>query len=170
MHCGAPRANDQSQPSAITYSVLMSQPVVRVTTPPSTLAAHSTATGCLAKAKGVLLVGGAVGVGGLGWLVLSILANDLRRAPDHAPRIAPFCLWLIEHRWLVPLSVLPAVVAGIWLMSMRLKSLQPKSSQRRAQPWILLAIGSLWLVLIFAAVLFAFIQFLAPLYQYQDIG
>ena len=116
------------------------------------------------------MLAGAVGVGGLGWLVLKILANDLRRAPDHVPRIAKFSLWMIEHRAIVPLATLPAVAAGVWMLLMRLKSTPPVSVRRRAQPWIVLGLGTVWLVIIFLAVLLAFVQFLAPLYQYEDIG
>lgn len=150
------------------YPSVMPQPVASATTQ-STAAASSTVTGCLAKAKGALLLACAICVGGLGWLVLNILANDLRRAPDHAPRIAAFSRWMIEHRAFVPLAMLPAIVAGVLMLAMRSKSAQPPSMRRRARPWIVLALGTLWLVLVFALVLVAFVQFMAPLYQYQDI-
>ena len=76
---------------------------------------------------------------------------------------------MIEHRAIVPLAMLPALVAGAWMLSMRSKSAQPANLRRRAKPWIVLALGTLWLVIVFALVLVAFVQFMAPLYQYQDI-
>ena len=77
---------------------------------------------------------------------------------------------MIEHRAIVPLATLPAVAAGVWILMMRFKSTQPVSVRRRAQPWIVLGLGTAWLVIVFLLVLLAFVQFLTPLYQYEDIG
>jgi hypothetical protein len=146
------------------------QPIEVSTNAPRISPRSSTATGCLARAKGLLLLAGAIGVGGLGWLVLNILANNLRRTPDHAERVAEFSTWLIGHRGFVPLAALPVASAAIWLMTKRRHTAAPPSMPRSATPWIILALATIWLVVVFGMVLVAFVQFLAPLYQYQDLG
>lgn len=115
-----------------------------------------------------MLLVGTIGVGGLGWLVLRILDNDLRRTPEHAENIAAFARWMIDHRGVVPLLTLPAAIAAIWLISVRGKAVRPAHS--RASPWIILALATLWLLLVFAVVLVVFVQFMAPLYEYHEIG
>lgn len=135
------------------------------TAPLSAPSASSSAIGCLLRARGALLVVGSAGVGFLGWLVLSILADDLRKSPEHAKRVDDFALWMIDHRMVVPWVVIPVAIAGLLTLLQR-----RESRMTRATFWMIISLGTLWLAAIFIAVLVTFIMFLAPLYRYENIG
>ena len=128
------------------------------------------ASGCLIRTKGLILLVSAVAVGVLGWLVLNLLAGNLRKEPDHANDIAGFARWMIDHRGIVSLLVLPVAMVALWLLLRRKQAANSGVTIRIATPWIVTALATLWLVAVFALVLATFVLFLAPLYQYRDLG
>ena len=114
-------------------------------------------------ARGLILLGGSIGLAVLGWVVLAILHNDLEAAPDHAERIHRFALWMIDHRSLIPIAAAPMAVLNLWLL------VRPPKYKHRWMSWLIAAGTTLWLAAIFVAVLIAFLQFVMPLYQYQPL-
>ena len=112
----------------------------------------------------------AVAVGALGWLVLNLLAGNLRKEPDHANDIAGFARWMIDHRVIVPLLVLPAAMVAAWMLVRRQQAASAGVTMRSATPWIVTALATLWLVAVFALILVTFVLFMAPLYQYRELG
>ena len=128
-------------------------------------------TGCRARARGGLLLASAIGVGGLGWLVLHILAGNLRKSPEHAERISDFARAVINYRGWLLVSTLPVAMLGAWMLLKPGCTERSKSSPPcRAILWAVFALSALWLFVVFGIALIVFIQFLAPLYQYHDLG
>ena len=122
------------------------------------------------RAKGAILLVSALAVAALGWLVLHLLASNLRKEPDHEQDIAPFARWMIDHPWIMPLLALPAVITAGWLLMRHGATSRDAGAIRKSAPWIITALATLWLVLVFALVLVTFVMFLAPLYQYRELG
>ncbi|HVP73614.1 MAG TPA: hypothetical protein VMS30_07740 [Phycisphaerales bacterium] len=133
------------------------------------LAEHRSAVGCLARARGGFLILSALAVGILGWLVLHLLAGSLHKDQDLADQVSAFGRWMIDHRAMLPMAVLPALAAGAWSLLRPVRATGDGKS-RPMTPWIVTGIATVWLLAIFAAILITFVLFLAPLYQYRDLG
>jgi hypothetical protein len=112
------------------------------------------------RLNGVFLVIGALGVGGIGAFALDQIATALRENPEYADNISPLALKLVDNRWLLLILVIPVIVAGSALIF---------SSRRGGWRWLTFIAGMLWIFILFAGILFAFIRFVAPLYQYQPM-
>jgi len=101
----------------------------------------------------------------LGWFVLSTLAENAREYDVNLPELA---LAAIEHRAWFPLLALPSLACGIVLVFSGIRDGMRGGAPLPAR-WLILAVGSLWLALTFAIVLYCFLMFLRPLYQYQEL-
>jgi len=106
------------------------------------------------------LVVSSLAVGLLGWWVLTLLASSLRENADHAANVGPYVRWMAGHASAMLVLAMPPLAIGVWLAVL---------SSRRSVFWLAWALGIVWEFALFAAVLIAFIQFLAPLYQYQPL-
>jgi hypothetical protein len=112
------------------------------------------------RVNGVFLLIASLGVGGIGYVVLSLIARSLRENSDTAQEVSPHVITITHNRWLLLVFIVPSVVAGLMLLL---------SSHRGRWRWPAFALGMIWVVVLMSGVLYAFIMFLAPLYQYQPL-
>ena len=112
------------------------------------------------RVKGGFIIISSLSVGLLAWLVLSIIAENLRKNPDVIKGLPGLVNQCIAHRALVPLAALPALACGVMLL--------PKD-RSRPTGWLLILAATAWLFGLFGLILYCFVSFLAPLYQYQPL-
>src|ERR1043165_8313495 len=112
------------------------------------------------RVKGIFIIIGGVAVGFIGWFALSALAINLQKNPETMKDIAPLAVDFIQRRWLLPVLAIPVLVGGVFLAV---------SKTTRAASWLIFIVSMLWLLGLFGIVLFCFIAFLAPLYQYHPL-
>ena len=112
------------------------------------------------RMNGVFLLIASAAVGGLGYMVLSLLAQALRENPEAAKDIPESAIALLRHRGLLVPMIIPSIAGGFLLIF---------SSRTGGWRWAVFAASLLWVVALVVAVLYAFVSFLAPLYQYQAL-
>lgn len=112
------------------------------------------------RINGVFLLISAIAVGVVGYLVLAFLDQALRDNPDAARDISPNAVSFIRNRGALFLLITPALAAGLALVF---------SSRRGGWRWAVFIAGMVWMAVLLAGILYAFVSFLAPLYQYQPL-
>ena len=112
------------------------------------------------RTKGVFIIASAIAMVLLGGYVLSKIAEQSQRNSEVIKDLPPIVTWLVDHRWLLFIAVLPAFVCGMLAMPRNVPA---------ARGWTLIIFGTLWLIGLFAMILICFLSFLAPLYQYQSL-
>ncbi|MCP3904699.1 MAG: hypothetical protein GY715_13815, partial [Planctomycetes bacterium] len=108
-------------------------------------------------AAAIYLVVGAVACGALGWLPLHLLRELAVDPPYPKSEIPGLAAAAVEHRAIVPLLALPALLCGIALLR---TSWSPRS---------ILTVGTIALLLPLAVTLYCFVSLVAPLYQMHEI-
>jgi len=116
--------------------------------------------GCFLRLSSFSLIAGSLGVGAIGWFVLATMADSLRKNPDEIGPLPALATACINHRNWLPLLVLPILVCGILLIARR-------RSVTIAWPVFMIALA--WLLTLFALILYTFIMFITPLYQYHPL-
>ena len=101
-----------------------------------------------------------IGVAVLGFIALGLVAANLEESPDIAAQMARSARWIVDHRTWVPLLCAPPIALAVRALARR------SSSSAR---WLSFIVAELWLLIVFGAVLYAFIASLAPAYQYQPL-
>lgn len=102
----------------------------------------------------------ALGVAGAGWYMLGKLNEALQKSPDHADSVPQQVLDVIQNRNMLFLVMAVPIACAM---------LQFSSAKSRSMAWLLFGFGSLWTFAVFALLLYCFIMFIAPLYQYQPL-
>jgi len=110
--------------------------------------------------NGISLIVGSMALGILGWVAFAFLGDALRKNPETAENIAPTALWCIEHRAWLPIAAIPPLLVGARLLWSR---------QTLAKGWSMFVMAFLWETALFFLILYSFIMFLAPMYQYQPL-
>jgi hypothetical protein len=118
------------------------------------------ASGCFIRLNGVFVIIGSLGVGILGWLVLTLMADTVQRNPDQFQDLPGWVSSLLNDRGIFPLLAGPPLIAGIVLLA---------NARKRAISWGLFILAMVWLFALFAAILISFIMMLAPLYQIREL-
>jgi hypothetical protein len=108
---------------------------------------------------GLFVIIGSLAIGLIGWLALANLADNIRKNPEVANDLSPLVLGCIDHRGWLPALVVPALVGGLWLLMGR----------ARGAAWPVFILSMLWLFVLFATILYSFIMFMAPLYEYRPL-
>lgn len=114
----------------------------------------------LARIKGIFVCIGALGCGSIGWITLGILAENLRRNPDAAVDMSAAALGMINHSWWLPVSSLAVLAVGVLMIVAKVQ---------RSTAWLLFVLGMVGILAIFIAILYCFIGFIAPMYQYRPL-
>lgn len=112
------------------------------------------------RLNGVFVAIGAVAVAIIGWIALANIADSIRENPEVTADIAPFALRCVHSRASLPLLVVPSLICGLILVVFPLS---------RSVSWLIFIFSSLALFTVFGMVLYSFIMFIAPLYQYQPM-
>jgi len=107
-----------------------------------------------------MIITSALGVGVFGWIALHLLGKNATENPDVIRNLPPLATWMLAQRSWFPAMVLPSVIVGIMLLFTR---------SGRGVRWVLASLAALWLCVIFVLILITFVQFMAPLYQYQPL-
>lgn len=116
--------------------------------------------GCFLRLSSFSLIAGSLGIGAIGWFVLATMADSIRKNPGEIgplPAVAAAC---IDYRNWLPLLVVPTLLCGILLMIRR-------RSGPLGWPAFVMAFG--WLMMLFGLILYSFIMFITPLYQYHPL-
>jgi hypothetical protein len=116
--------------------------------------------GCVTSANGVMIIVSALGVGVFGWIALHLLGKNAAENPDVIRNLPPLATWMLAQRSWFPAMVLPSIVVGALLLI---------GNPGRGVRWVLASLAALWLCVIFVLIVITFVQFMAPLYQYQPI-
>lgn len=103
---------------------------------------------------------GALGCGSIGWITLGILAENLRSNPDAAVDMSAAALGMINHSWWLPVSSLAVLAVGVLMIVAKVQ---------RSTAWLLFVLGMVGILAIFIAILYCFIGFVAPMYQYRPL-
>lgn len=114
------------------------------------------------RLNGFFIIVTSIAMGGLGALILSLLAEDLRKSPDLRQEFPSLAAWLIDSRAMWPVAALPPLVIGIRL-AWRAKSMS------RGSRWLHLLIAYAILLPLFGVILWTFIMVMAQLYTYHPL-
>ena len=118
------------------------------------------ALGCFYRLNGVFTILGSLAVAVVGWIILAQLADNIRKNPDVVGQLPSLAQWCIDHRNWLPLTALAPLALGI---------VQACTQRTRFAFWVLVVIESTWLIVLVALILYTFIMFMAPLYQYHPM-
>ena len=118
------------------------------------------ASGIMARMRGVIVAVASLGCGIMGWIALGILADNIREHPEAAENMSATALALIRHSWWAPLVAVAVLVLGIVMIA---------SPRNRAMTWMLFALSMIGVLLIFGGVLYAFLGFIGPMYEYRPL-
>jgi hypothetical protein len=110
--------------------------------------------------RGVIVVIASLGCGLVGWIALGILAENIRRNPDAAEDMSSTALTLIRHSWWAPMVATIVLSLGIIMIA---------SPRYRAMTWTLFAMSMIGILIIFGGVLYAFLGFIGPMYEYRPL-
>jgi hypothetical protein len=108
----------------------------------------------------IFVIISALGVALIGWVTLHLVADNLDKSPDLASRMSAAGRMIVERRAWLAVACLPPLIAAAITLAKR-----PSAATR----WLCFIISELWLLLLLALVLYAFIASLAPLYEYQPL-
>ena len=122
--------------------------------------AGNVSLGCFYRLNGVFAILGSLGVAVIGWIILAQLADNIHKNPDVVGQLPPVAQWCIDHRNWLPLMALAPLAMGI---------VQACTQRTRSVFWILVAIESIWLAVLVGLILYTFIMFIGPLYQYHPM-
>lgn len=112
----------------------------------------------LARGSGVAIIIAALLSAFFSWLALHFLAPIAADPPYPAAEIPAFVRGCVEHRGLVPLLALPALLCGALLVRAGRRSIA------------LLVLGSLALAVPFVVVIACFLAIVGPMYSYRELG
>lgn len=108
----------------------------------------------------IVVMVSAAAVAVLGLLTLGFISENLSKSPDVAAQMAGSARWIVDKRVWLPVLCVPSIVLAVIAMTRR------SSASAR---WLSFIVAELWLLIVFGAVLYAFIASLAPAYQYQPL-
>ena len=114
----------------------------------------------MARLSGVFVIIGALAVGIIGWIALSILAENIRQHPETQSQMPALAVSLINARTWLPFVAALMVGSGAVLIVF------PRS---RGVTWLLFLASMLGIATLFVVVLYCFLSFVAPLYEYQPL-
>jgi|SRR6185503_21204208 len=123
---------------------------------------RSAASTWFLRLNGIFIIITSLAIGALGLLILSLIAEDLRKSADLRADFDPFAAWLVDHRALWPLTAIPPLAIG-FLLSLR------SAAMGRAARWTLLVVGYAMLLPLFGLLLWSLIMMLTPLYTYKPL-
>lgn len=112
------------------------------------------------RTKGLFIIVTSLATAVLGWYVLAKIGEHAQRNPEVIKDLPPLVTSLMNQRAILPVLVLPAFICGVLVL--------PKN-RSRATGWMLIIAATLWLMALFVLILYCFISFLSPLYQYQPL-
>ena len=112
------------------------------------------------RTKGVIIIVSCIAMVLLGGYVLSKIAEQSQRNPELIKDLPGVVTWLVDHRSLLIIAVIPACICGVMAM--------PKGVSA-TRGWTLIILATLWLIVLFAMIVICFVSFLTPLYQYQPL-
>ena len=112
------------------------------------------------RIKGSFIIISSLAVGGLGWMVLALLDYNIHKSPDIFKDLPALVTTLVRFRAAMPLLILPALLTGVALL--------PRN-RRASTGWMQIIAAALWLVAVFALIVYCFVLFLTPLYTYQPL-
>jgi hypothetical protein len=119
---------------------------------------HSGAGRAVRRGAGLGLVAGAIACGGLGWLILRLVAPIAADPPYPPEEIPAFARGMVEMPALMPLLSLPALVCGVVMLKRKMK-----------RGWIPALVGSTLLLVPFLIALMTFVLLIAPMYTYRAL-
>jgi hypothetical protein len=133
-----------------------------ISTKPAAGTATSRIVSWFARAGGFFVIITSLGIAVIGSILLSILAENLRKNPEFREDIAPAAPSFLDARGWLPLLMLPALAMGCAL------AFAPRRLGGSGR-WLLLILGNIWLLCAFLTLLWVFLSFVAPLYQMKPL-